>query len=262
MSVAGENETGRQDADMTASATSPVPAAPAAAMDATFIERNQIVERYLTGKLPPRGVIDFENWCREHPDLVDSIGQPDRVNAALKLMESAGRPEPWAEKPRRLYERPAAFFTAAIVASVAAVVAAVVSQRRTEVERQVAVLESQIATRPLRPVSNTRPIVVEPGRTGPSARPTFTLDGRSGEFADLKFELGWSRFTNFKVTLDRLNQGRVATFGALVRDSNGQLRIGLNSSALGPGDYQFTLEGVDWRGNAEPQAWATFTVAP
>ena len=29
-------------------------------MDREFIEKNQIVERYLTGKLPPRGVTDFE----------------------------------------------------------------------------------------------------------------------------------------------------------------------------------------------------------
>ena len=262
MSVAGENDAGGQDASMTATAISTIPAAPAAAMDAEFIERNQIVERYLTGKLPPRGIVDFERYCREHPELVDRLGLPERVHAALKLMESAGRPEPWAEKRRRLYERPAAFFTAAAVAVVAAVIAAVVSQRRTEVERQVSVLEERIAERPLRPVSSTRPISVEPGRTGPSARPTFTLDGRSGEFADLKFELGWSRYASFRVMLDRLNQGRVASFGALARDSNGQLRIGLNSSALGPGDYQFTFEGVDWRGNAEPQAWATFTVAP
>ena len=44
------------------------PAAPAAReqMDRDFIEKNQIVERYLLGKLPPKGVADFERVVREN----------------------------------------------------------------------------------------------------------------------------------------------------------------------------------------------------
>ena len=34
-----------------------------------------------------------------------------------------------------------------------------------------------------------------------------------------------------------------------------------SSSALGPGDYQFTIEGLTWRGEAVSQAWGTVTVA-
>jgi hypothetical protein len=54
----------------------------------------------------------------------------------------------------------------------------------------------------------------------------------------------------------------VAILANQLRDSNGQLRLSLNSSALGPGDYQLTMEGLDWRGSPEPQAWVTFAVAP
>jgi hypothetical protein len=66
----------------------------------------------------------------------------------------------------------------------------------------------------------------------------------------------------FRVQMDRTDQGKVATIGNVQRDSNGQLRVAFNSSALGPGDYQITLEGVDWKGGTEPQAWITFAVAP
>jgi hypothetical protein len=46
----------------------------------------------------------------------------------------------------------------------------------------------------------------------------------------------------------------------LAKDSNGHLRIALNSSALGPGNYQLTIEGLDWRGQAQPDSWVTIGI--
>src|SRR3569832_2879964 len=45
------------------------PSAPAPAMDREFIIKNQIVERYLAGRLPPRGGTDFEKLIRSRPEL-------------------------------------------------------------------------------------------------------------------------------------------------------------------------------------------------
>ena len=47
----------------------------------------------------------------------------------------------------------------------------------------------------------------------------------------------------------------------LVKDSNGHLRIALNSTALGPGNYQLTIEGLNWRGDPEPDSWVTIGIA-
>ena len=58
--------------------------------------------------------------------------------------------------------------------------------------------------------------------------------------ADLKFDLSWSQINAFQVTVDRIDQGRVGVLHNLQRDSNGNLHLELNSSALGPGDYQLT----------------------
>jgi len=240
----------------------PTPAPPPPAMDAAFIERHQIVERYLAGRLPPKGAVDFEHWCRANPAFVDSVGLTERVHAAMRLLDASGRPEPWAEKPRRFYERALSFFIAAAVAIVAIVVATTTSLRTSEVERQLAVLEKRVGERPLLPVTETRTLVVQPSRTGPSQRPVATFDARSGELADFKIDVAWSRFATYRVTIDRIDQGRVAIIGNVQRDSNGQLRLGINTSALGPGDYQMTLDGVDWRGGTSPQAWVTFAVAP
>ena len=50
------------------------------------------------------------------------------------------------------------------------------------------------------------------------------------------------------------------TISELAKDSNGHLRIALNSSALGPGNYQFTIEGLTWKGDAEPDSWITIGI--
>ncbi len=73
--------------------------------------------------------------------------------------------------------------------------------------------------------------------------------------------MSWSPYLIFHVTIDRVDQGRFAILGNLARDSNGQLRLALNSSALGPGDYTMEIQGVDKWGNLVPQAWTRFSSA-
>jgi hypothetical protein len=38
------------------------------------------------------------------------------------------------------------------------------------------------------------------------------------------------------------------------------VRVALNSSALGPGDYAVQVEGLDLRRGTQAQGWARFTV--
>ena len=82
-------------------------------MDREFIIKNQIVERYLAGRLPPKGVTDFERLIRSRPQLIEELGLADRVNAGLRLLDAAGIAEPWAEKQKKFWEKPAFTFAAA-----------------------------------------------------------------------------------------------------------------------------------------------------
>src|SRR5690242_8445117 len=95
------------------------PGTPAPAMDREFIIKNQIVERYLAGRLPPKGVTDFERLVRSRPQLIEELGLPEKVNAGLRLLDAAGIAEPWAEKPKKFWENPIFIFGAAGAAAVA-----------------------------------------------------------------------------------------------------------------------------------------------
>jgi hypothetical protein len=87
------------------------------------------------------------------------------------------------------------------------------------------------------------------------------LGGSVAQMADLKVDLSWSKFTDFMVAIDRMDQGRVALLHHVQRDSNGDLRIALNTSALGPGSYQLAITGLTMHGEEVAQAWITVGIA-
>ncbi len=231
------------------------------AMDLNFIDRNQIVERYLTGKLPPRGAQDFEQFCRQHPELLDTLRLSERINAALRLLDASGRPEPWTEKSPRFYQKPLAFAIAAAAAGSLAIATILLAVGSGESTKHITQLEREVNERPLAPATSTRPIILVPSRNGPGHASVVTIGGNGAELADFKIDVASSKSTTFKVTIDRVDQGRVAVLGNVLRDSNGILFLGINTSALGPGNYEFTIEGLNLHGETDPQAWATITIA-
>ncbi len=246
-------------APMAAPATAPAAGAPV--MDRDFIARNQIIERYLSGKLPIKGATEFERFCKDHPELLDEMGLPDRVNAGLRLLEASGKPEPWPEEqPRRLWENPwlpAALGVAALVFLMSTLSLA---RGRSQEKQTIASLNEQLIEQPLEPAAATRTIRLLPSREGASSAPAVVVGGGQTELVDLLLDLSRSQYREYRVTIDRIDQGRVAIINNLGKDSNGHLRIALNSSALGPGNYQFTIEGLDWRGDPVPDSWVTIGI--
>jgi len=241
-------------------ASGPQPVA-GARMDRAFVVNHQIVERYLAGRLPRKGAQDFEQFCREHPELLEEIGLGEHLQAALRLLEAGGHAPPWEEKPVRWWQQLPALIGAVGVAVGLAIVSLTTAAKLSAAEHQLTGLRAQLAAQPLNPAETTRPIILIPSRTAPSQQSLVTLGGATTELDELKIDMGWSKFKVFDLTVDRVDQGRVAVIRDLQRDSNGDLRLELNSSALGPGDYQFTIDGLTWSGAPVAQAWATITIA-
>src|SRR5437588_124943 len=246
------------------SAAAPAPAAPAPTasppMDRDFIARNQIVERYLSGRLPLKGATDFERLCREHPELLDEIGLPERVNAGLKLLEASGKPEPWQEPARPFWQKPQVTLGLAVGVAILGLALVVAWGATVNKDHRIAALEKQAYERALDPATSTREIRLLPSRSGASATPAITIGGANAQLADFKIDESRSPYHSFRVTIDRIDQGRVAVITNLTKDSNGHLRMALNSSALGPGNYQLTIEGIGWRGDPEPDSWITIGI--
>lgn len=231
-------------------------------MDREFIEKNQIVERYLTGKLPPKGVTDFERAVRANPKLLDELGFADRVHAAVRLLEASGQPEPWQEKPRAFWEKPAFIGAAAALAIVFLIASAVLYFQLQSTRAQSVALRQEATERPIDPTTRGRTIKVVPSRAGPVRAAMFRAGGEMAELIEMRVDLSWAEQTSFRVRIDRVDQGGLMVLHNVLKDSNGNLRLSLNSSALGPGNYSVAIEGLNWKGEPSPLAWANFAIDP
>ena len=234
---------------------------PSPVMDRDFIARNQVVERYLSGRLPLKGATEFERFCKEHPDLLDEMGLPERVNAGLRLLEASGKPEPWQEPTRATWDKPQVTLSLAAGVVVLLLTLGLLAAGSAGKSRRLAALQKQASERALDPATSTREIRLMPSRSGASNSPAIVIGGPNAQLADLKIDESRSPYRTFRITIDRIDQGRVAIISNLNKDSNGHLRLALNSSALGPGNYQFTLEGLDWRSEPQPDSWITIGIA-
>jgi hypothetical protein len=238
----------------------PAAAAPPSNMDRDFIARNQIVERYLSGKLPIKGATDFERFCKANPELLDTLGLPERVNAALRLLEASGKPEPWAEAPKKFYEKPHLAIGLGAALLVALIGLAVFASGNSGKADKIAALEKIVAEQPLEPATSTRTIRLLPSFKGSSNTPAVMIGGSNAQLADMRIDLSRSAYRAFRITIDRIDQGRVGIMHNVQKDSNGHVRLSLNSSALGPGNYQFAIDGLTWKGETVPEAWITIGI--
>lgn len=256
MSDAANPESGARAAGAAAAGSANAPA-----MDLEFIQKNQIIERYLTNRLPAKGALDFERFCRENPKILNELQVSERVNAGVRLMEVAGLALPWEVRPKRFWERLPVVLGLALLALGAW--AKVVSYRDLNDAglKTISELRDRIAAQPLDPVQTTRSMKVELSREKPAATPVATVISARAELAELKLQVGWSTASQFRVTIDRIGHGRALVLSNLQRDSNGEVRVAINTSLLGPGDYQFQVDGLGQRGEFSPQGWATIRFA-
>ncbi len=229
-------------------------------MDRESIARNQIMERYLGGRLPVKAVTDFERFCREHPELLDELGFPDRVNAALRLLEASGKPEPWQEAPKPIWQRPAAILGLAAVAAVLAIALSLVAVSSAGKTHKILELQRQVTDRTLDAATSTRVVRLLPNRTGASNSPAIVIGGGEAQLIDFRIDETRSPYKEFRITIDRVDQGRVMVIDNLSKDSNGHLRLAVNSSAFGPGNYLLTIEGLTMRLEPQPDSWVTIGV--
>lgn len=235
-------------------------------MDRAFIEKHQVVERYLAGKLPFKAVQDFERFCRDNPELLDEIELPERLNAGMRLLEASGRPPappgPAEQAPARVQWWRRIEFTAALAALGVVLLISlwVLGIKYAERGDAIAALEQRVESGSLLAPSRTRTINVTPTRV-PTSRAALTLQLKeTAELVELLVNVSATRHNAYRVTIDKKDQARAGTIHNLLRDSNGNLRLIFNSSALRPGDYRVAIEGLPFRGSPVAVGWLTVRV--
>jgi hypothetical protein len=152
------------------------------------------------------------------------------------------------------------------LAAAAALLLALTIAARVESHRDrksQAALEKQVRTLTLRPSTELRALRVNPNPVSWSATPDATLRWpEPPEFLDIYLPVAYSDFKSFAVTIDKVDAGRMLDVQRLAPDSNRELRLSLNSSAFGPGEYRLRLQGYTWRGERVDAGWVRLLIQP
>ncbi len=121
---------------------------------------------------------------------------------------------------------------------------------------RLAMLEKQAAQGFLLPASRTQGVRIDPRESRIAGIDVGGLPQR----IDLLIAAVTDRFEQFRVSLLRDDGTALLHAERLVRDSNGNLRISVNSTLLPNGIYRIRIEGYTWRGQLQPFAEAKLQV--
>ena len=185
------------------------------------------------------------------------------VQVDLPLPDPPGTAEPEIAPDLPWWQRPLAVAALAALAAVL-LVATIVSQVGMRRERAAAAaLATELKTATLRAPTRERSLRVAPNPRSWSAEPDASIAWpEPPEMIELFIPVGYARFREFAITIDKTDQGRMLLLRRVVPDSNGDLRLSLNSSAFGPGEYRLRLQGYTWQGQRVDAGWVRLAVKP
>ena len=229
-----------------------LPLATSSRFDAKFIEDHGLIERYLESKLPAKGARDLENWCRANPDYLNSLKLSERAQASLKLLEAIGQPldleepkPPWWKSP---FIAIGMGFLAVLCLAAFWVLYGKYSLLRVELEdTKVRVHQGSL----VQPATETD-LHVTPDHAEGLDRAKITVSSSAPQLIDLHVDMSYLKSMLFRMVVDKKDQGRALIIDNLLKDSNGELRLTVNTTGLSSGTYSVRIEALPTRGPAVP----------
>lgn len=250
-------------------------------MDRKYIENEHIVDRYMTGDLTMREAREFELFCRDHPQYLSSLSMPMRVKAhllrrpvedsetaalpssatraAMEVAEEGFDPEEARAEMRRIYSVDGASRAILIGLLVAVLIAAGVAvlygMKASSLAEQLQGAKTNLTAVQMQAPARQQRYTIQLAKVKPES-PTVALGWlKPPELLDISIDATEGKMTQFQVTIDKSDGVRVMQIKRVMRDSNKELRLGLNSSAFGPGDYLVRVDAYNWRGQTEEYGW-------
>lgn len=121
--------------------------------------------------------------------------------------------------------------------------------------------EAEVRMLTLRAASQVRAVRITPNPRSWSATPDATVPWPDPpELLELYLPVAYSDYRVFAITIDKVDVGRVLDLQRVSVDSNRELRLTLNSSTFGPGEYRLRLQGYTWQGQRVDAGWVRLKI--
>ena len=229
--------------------------------DQKFIEDQKLIERYLENKLPFKGARDLEQWCRAHPDYLNELKLSERAHASIKLLEASGRPQDLGEPKPPWWNSIYLLIGLAAVAFVCLVAAWSLAGKYSSLQGKLEDTKRVMSQGPLVQPATEKAIYVSPDHAPGIDRARIKLSRTAPLLMDVHIDLGYTqKLQQFRLFVDKQDQGRALVLNNLLKDSNGELQVTLNSTGLSAGIYTVRIEALPPRGIPIPIGWLIIEV--
>jgi hypothetical protein len=240
-------------------------AAPAAPrFDRKFIEDHKLLERYFEGKLPYKGARDLENWCRQHPEYLADMKLAERTQATLKLLEASGAPLDLLEPEPPWWKSQYVLIGLGALSLICLLAFWVLFAKYQLLQTRLEDTRTRIDQGPLVQPTARRSLVIAPDHAPGMERAHVVVNRNTPELLDLHIDLGYTNKLNlFQVFVDKKDQGRAMIINDIMKDSNNEMRLTLNTSGLAAGLYTARIEAMPLKaqqGSPIPIAWVNIEV--
>jgi hypothetical protein len=229
--------------------------------DRKFIEDHNLVERYLENKLPLKGARDLENWCRANPDYLTELKLSERAQTSLKLLEASGQPVDLQEPPPPWWKTTHVLIGLSVVAFLSLVAFWALLGKYVLLRGELADTRTLMNQGSLVQPATTREVRVSPDRAPGVDHARIVVTRAAPQLMDVHIDLGYTnKLMEFRLFVDKKDQGRALILNDLLKDSNGELRMTLNSTGLSVGIYNVRIEALPFRGSPIPIGWLILDV--
>jgi len=229
--------------------------------DRKFIEDHQLVERYLENKLPFKGARDLENWFRAHPDYLNELKLSERAQTSLKLLEASGQPVDLREPQPPWWKTIHALIGLAVVTVLSLIAFWALLGKYVLLRGELDDTRHLMSQGSLVQPATSRELRVSPDRAPGVDHARIVVTRAAPQLMDVHIDLGYTnKLTEFRLLVDKKDQGRALILNNLIKDSNDELRMTLNSTGLSSGIYNVRIEALPFRGSPIPIGWLILDV--
>ena len=234
--------------------------APPPRFDAKFIEQHRLVERYLDDKLPVKGARELENWCRANPDYLLGLKISDRARSSLKLLEASSGPLDLREPRQAWWKSPYLSMGLALIALACLIACWALFSKLTLLRSQLADAQSRVLQGSLEPPAIETVVRVYPDRVPGAEHARVSVHRSAPQLMNLHIDMSYAKAMQFRLIVDKQDQGRALILDNLVKDSNGELRLTFNTTGLAAGVYKVRIESLPAHGTSAPEGWLLLDV--
>jgi hypothetical protein len=191
---------------------------------------------------------------------LNNLKLSERAQASLKLLEASGQVQDLGEPPPPWWKTTYAMIGLAVVALLSLVAFWFLMGKYVLLRSELQDTRERKDQGSLVQPATERDQYVSPDRAPGLNRARIAVSRSAPQLIDVHIDMSYSKVMQFRMFVDKQDQGRALVLNNLLKDSNNELRLTINTTGLAAGIYTVRIEALPPRGIPIPEGWLILQV--